>query len=148
MLWPKAKFWQRTSAVWPGLMKGPRKILCPKFNLSWTDTFLLLGIYFHADVEKMTELNYKCNGYSISNGVYRRGLSWDQAFQINTVVFFVMWPLFYSQNILLNMTYMFLVWHISGQMLFCNGKPCKHVKTPKDYLMRLFYIFVPYFQPF
>ena len=33
-------------------------------------------------------------------------------------------------------------------MLFCNGKPCKHAKIPKDYFNRLFYKCIPYFHPF
>ena len=48
----------KTSAVWLGTMKGSKEILCPELNLSWTDTFMLLGISFHTDLETMTELNY------------------------------------------------------------------------------------------
>ena len=57
--------------------------------------------------------------------------------------------IFCSQNILL-MTYMFLVWYIISLVKYhiCNGIPCKHVKPPKDYFRGLFYILVPYFQPF
>ena len=48
----------KTSAVWLGTMKGSKEILCPELNLSWTDTFMLLGISFPTDLETMTELNY------------------------------------------------------------------------------------------
>ena len=49
----------KTSAIWLGTMKGSKEILCPELNLSWIDTFMLLGISFHTDLETMTELNYK-----------------------------------------------------------------------------------------
>ena len=41
-----------------------------------------------------------------------------------------------------------LTHNICGQISFWNGKPWKYVKTPKDYFRKLFYILVPYFQPF
>ena len=45
---------------------------------------------------------------------------------------------------------MFLVCHkiTLVKFYFAMGKTCKHVKTPKDYFMGLFYILVPYSQPF
>ena len=48
----------KTSAVWLGSMKRSTEILCPELNLSWSNTFKLLGIYFHIDLENMIELNY------------------------------------------------------------------------------------------
>ena len=48
----------KTSAVWLRSMKRSTEILCPQLNLSWSNTFKLLGITFHIDLENMTELNY------------------------------------------------------------------------------------------
>ena len=48
----------KTSAVWLGSMKRSTEILCRELNLSWSNTFKLLGITFHIDLKNMIELNY------------------------------------------------------------------------------------------
>ena len=48
----------KTSAVWLGSVKRSTEILCPELNLSWSNTFKLLGSIFHIDLKNMIELNY------------------------------------------------------------------------------------------
>ena len=47
---------QRLTIQW--CQKRVKRNSFPELNLSWTDTFMLLGISFHTDLETMTELNY------------------------------------------------------------------------------------------
>ena len=53
--------------------------------------------------------------------------------------------LFCSQIILLKTYFPCLTHTLTGQILFCYGKPCAHVETPKDYFRQLFNIPIPYF---
>ena len=57
------------------------------------------------------------------------------------------WVLF-TKGIKIKLSQNQLKLSINGQMLFCNGKLCKHVETPKEYPRQLFYIPVPYIHPF
>ena len=49
--------------------KKGKKILCPELNLSWTDTFMLLGISFQTELETMTELNYNAKVTAIEKKI-------------------------------------------------------------------------------
>ena len=53
---------EKTIAVWLGTMSGSKTILCPDFKMTWSNSFNLLGISFHINLETMVDENYsnKC----------------------------------------------------------------------------------------
>ena len=45
----------KTQAVWLG-EKAKYKELCPELDIKWVDEFILLGIKFSRDIDKIVEL--------------------------------------------------------------------------------------------
>ena len=48
----------KTNAIWLGSKAGCEDKLCEDLNLTWTDSFTLLGLHFEAKLTNMTETNF------------------------------------------------------------------------------------------